>query len=68
MKKPVTSPNRHLTAQTSKTKAPVSERKASANRANAQHSTGPRTAKGKAASSLNALRHGILSQAADRST
>jgi hypothetical protein len=45
-------------------KPAVSERKASANRANAQRSTGPRTAKGKAASSLNALRHGILARAA----
>jgi hypothetical protein len=43
---------------------PLSERKASANRANAQRSTGPRTPKGKAASSLNALRHGILARAA----
>lgn len=45
-------------------KAPISERKAAANRANAQHSTGPRTPAGKAASSLNALRHGILAKAA----
>ena len=45
-------------------KPPVSERKASANRANAQRSTGPRTAVGKARSSLNALRHGILAKAA----
>jgi hypothetical protein len=45
-------------------KPPVSERKASANRANAQRSTGPRTPQGKAASSLNALRHGILARAA----
>ena len=29
-----------------------------ANRANAQHSTGPRTAEGKTASSMNALKHG----------
>jgi hypothetical protein len=58
MKKPATSES----PQTSK--PPVSERKASANRANAQRSTGPRTAKGKAASSLNALRHGILARAA----
>ncbi|HLI81084.1 MAG TPA: hypothetical protein VKV03_13950, partial [Candidatus Binataceae bacterium] len=42
----------------------VSERKASANRANAQRSTGPRTPKGKARSALNALRHGILAKAA----
>jgi hypothetical protein len=45
-------------------KQPVSQRKATANRANAQRSTGPRTPKGKAAASLNALRHGILARAA----
>ncbi len=33
--------------------------RAAANRANAQHSTGPRTAAGKQRSSLNALRHGL---------
>jgi len=33
------------------------------NRANAQHSTGPRTEDGKERSSLNALRHGLTSQA-----
>ena len=32
------------------------------NRANAQHSTGPRTADGKQKSSLNALRHGLTGQ------
>jgi hypothetical protein len=32
---------------------------AAANKANAQHSTGPRTAAGKQRSSLNALRHGL---------
>jgi hypothetical protein len=42
----------------------VSERKLSANRANAKHSTGPRSRDGKARSSLNALRHGILAKAA----
>ena len=45
-------------------KPPVSERKAAANRANAQRSTGPRTPAGKARASLNALRHGILAKAA----
>ena len=34
-----------------------------ANRQNAQHSTGPRTHAGKAASRYNALQHGILAQA-----
>ena len=34
----------------------------SQNRANAQHSTGPRTAEGKAASSQNAFRHGLSIQ------
>jgi hypothetical protein len=32
------------------------------NRANAQHSTGPRTSEGKQKSSLNALRHGLTGQ------
>ncbi|HYP12366.1 MAG TPA: hypothetical protein VEQ63_00460 [Bryobacteraceae bacterium] len=35
--------------------------KAETNRDNAQHSTGPKTAKGKAASSQNALSHGLTS-------
>src|SRR5580700_10520003 len=33
--------------------------RAEINRANSQHSTGPRTAAGKQRSSLNALRHGL---------
>jgi len=33
-----------------------------ANRANAQKSTGPKTSEGKAASKLNAVKHGILSR------
>src|SRR5277367_475618 len=32
------------------------------NRANSQHSTGPKTAEGKKQSSLNALRHGLTGQ------
>src|ERR1700676_1398567 len=56
--------NRGTSPSNSTSKPPVSERKAAANRANAQRSTGPRTPKGKAASSLNALRHGILARAA----
>jgi len=36
--------------------------RADVNRANAQHSTGPRTAAGKRRSSLNALRHGLTGQ------
>lgn len=42
-------------------KRPVSEAKRAANRANAKSSTGPRTAAGKAASSLNAVIHGMTS-------
>lgn len=49
-------------------KATVSERKASANRANAKRSTGPRTPEGKMRSRLNALRHGILAKAAFNAT
>jgi hypothetical protein len=37
-----------------------------ANRANAQHSTGPRTPAGKARSSLNALKHGCFSRHLER--
>ena len=41
----------------------TSEKKAEANRRNALKSTGPRTPEGKAAVRLNALKHGLLSQA-----
>jgi hypothetical protein len=37
----------------------ISDRKAAANRANAQKSTGPKTAEGKAKVSLNAVTHGL---------
>src|SRR5580698_1248312 len=37
-------------------------KQAAASRANAQKSTGPRTAQGKAASRFNALKHGIYAQ------
>ena len=39
-------------------------RQIQANRANSQHSTGPRTAAGKQRSSFNALRHGLTAQSA----
>lgn len=38
---------------------PARTRRSRANRANARHSTGPRSPEGRARSSLNALRHGI---------
>ena len=41
---------------------PLSEQQLAANRANAQHSTGPNTTDGKKRSSQNALRHGITAQ------
>ena len=40
----------------------ATEKQISANRANAAKSTGPRTAKGKAASSANAFKHGIYAK------
>jgi hypothetical protein len=39
--------------------SPPSERRETANQANAQHSTGPRTAFGKQVSSQNATKHGL---------
>ena len=43
-------------------KEPISDRKLAANRENAKKSTGPRSAKGKARASLNALVHGIFAK------
>ena len=40
---------------------PTSEKQREANRRNAQHSTGPKTPEGKAASSANSRRHGLYS-------
>jgi hypothetical protein len=42
--------------------APSSERRAAANRRNAQKSTGPRTPEGKARVALNALKHGVTAR------
>jgi hypothetical protein len=44
--------------------AAVPLQRAAINRANAQHSTGPRTEAGKQRSSLNALRHGLTARTA----
>ena len=40
----------------------ISEQQLAANRANAQHCTGPTSAEGKKKSSMNALRHGVTAQ------
>src|ERR1017187_123595 len=45
------------------TPIPLSPNKLAANRRNARKSTGPRTAEGKEASRMNAVKHGILSTA-----
>jgi hypothetical protein len=47
-----------------KPQSPTPEHRTRANRANARHSTGPRTESGKQRSSLNALRHGLTARAA----
>jgi hypothetical protein len=45
-----------------KAKQPISAKKLASNRANAQHSTGPKTAAGKAHSSSNSYKHGLCAQ------
>ena len=49
----------HGTTCTSRPETQTSEARCNANRANAQHSTGPRTAEGKAKSSMNAVKTGL---------
>ncbi len=51
--------NDTLTSNTNGASGPIPVDRAAVNRANAQHSTGPRTESGKQRSSLNALRHGL---------
>lgn len=54
----------HITdgASVADSKGPISERKLAANRANAQHATGPKTAAGKTRSAQNAYRHGLCAR------
>src|SRR5215831_10623755 len=49
-------------ARSEKVGTMTSERQKAANRANALHSTGPKTLDGKAAIRFNAIRHGLLTQ------
>jgi hypothetical protein len=51
-----------MTNETDPIKPPVSEAKRLANIRNAQMSTGPRTAEGKAASRCNAVKHGLCAE------
>ena len=48
--------------ETTETMMTVSAAQRAANRVNARKSTGPKTSKGKAASKLNAVKHGLLAQ------
>jgi hypothetical protein len=43
-------------------KKPVSQAKLAANRANAKHATGPKSAEGKSRSAANAVKHGLLAE------
>src|SRR5690242_1419415 len=49
----------HLNGDSAGSQPSLETDRAAVNRANAQHSTGPRTEAGKQRSSLNALRHGL---------
>lgn len=50
-----------LSTQTSELSIPIPLTRAEINRANAEHSTGPRSTTGKLASSRNSLKHGLAS-------
>lgn len=52
----------NLAALTAPERQTISDRQLAANRENAQLSTGPRTASGKARSAMNAVKHGVLSE------
>jgi len=54
--------NEGNTTTTAAPEIPSSPTRAAINRANSQHSTGPRTAEGKSAASQNAFKHGLYSK------
>ncbi len=54
-------PRSRFVSQNAPSQDPNAERRREINRANAQHSTGPRSVEGKLASSRNSLKHGLAS-------